>query len=511
MAQQKHSAPNVHTLVKTQESLASPSLSENHHSSTTASIASGKGQYLTQRQIKILEERGIDLEIATRLGWRGAGRSDTDSSIEIPYFKNGKEVNCKTRTIEGEKRFFQVKDGEKCLYNVDILQEIDDLPLVICEGEMDCLIALQCGYKAVSVPDGAPKVAIGDRETVKYDYLADIPKSIKSIILAVDMDTAGDALKFDLALRLGKERCQTIIYPRGCKDLNDAFKAYGAKGVHASIGKAQFMEIDGLYRLEDLPPLIEEKAYDIGIPALANHLRIRRGDFSVVTGIPSHGKSTFVNQLAFNLAKKHNLNICFASFEQPPQTEHLRALRTLYADRPAYLLPLEEKKLADEFINQHFSFIVPNDDSDEEFDIEWLKDRMVMAVTRYKADMIVIDPWNEIEHIYDQQKTSLTQYVGKAIRGLKQFARRYNVHVMVVAHPAKMRKDKDGTYPVPTPYDISDSSHWYNKPEQCIVVHRIEGNTSLIKIAKSRYHYALGTPAEIELVFNDYNEKFSKV
>lgn len=504
----KQPAPNAQTDAETQKNPAYQSQSRTSAALSTATTAAGAQQPLTQRQIKILEDRGLDMEMVVRMGWRTAGRSDTDSSIAIPYFRSGKEVNCKTRTIEGEKRFFQVKDGEKCFYNVDCLSEIGEQTLVICEGEMDCLIALQCGYVAVSVPDGAPKVAVGDRDSVKYTYLADIPKTIKTIILAVDSDIAGEALKLDLSLRLGKERCQTIVYPRGCKDLNDAFKAYGAKGVHASIAKAQYMQIDGLYRLEDLPALTEEKAFNVGITGLHNHLRIRRGDFSVVTGIPSHGKSTFVNHIAFNLAKNHSWNVCFASFEQPPQTEHLRALRTLYAERPAHLLNQDECKESDDFINKHFSFIVPPEDSDEEFDMIWLKDRMVMAVTRYKTDMIVIDPWNEIEHVYDQREISLTQYVGKAIRGLKHFARRYNVHVMVVAHPAKMKKDKDGNYPIPTPYDISDSSHWYNKPEQCIVVHRTDKQNSLIKIAKSRYHYALGTPAEIELKFNDYTGKF---
>lgn len=508
MAAINQSVQSVHTQEKNQQYSACQSQSQTTAALSTASIAHGKRQPLTERQIRILEERGINIELAVKMGWRSEGLNDTDNLLAIPYFRNGKEVNCKTRTIEGEKRFYQVKDAEKCLYNVDILQEQSDLPLIICEGEMDCLIALQCGYRAVSVPDGAPKVAIGDRDTIKYTYLADIPKSIKTIILAVDMDPAGEALKADLSLRLGRERCQSIIYPRGCKDLNDAFKAYGAKGVHASIAKAQFMDIDGLYRLADLPPLQEETPCHVGIKKLEEHLRIRRGDFSVVTGIPSHGKSTFVNHITFNLAKLSNWNICFASFEQPPQTEHLRALRTLHAERPSYLLEQEEIKKADDFINKHFSFIVPLDDSDEEFDLTWLQDRMVMAVTKYKADMIIIDPWNEIEHDYDQRSMSLTQYVGKAIRGLKHFARRYNVHVMVVAHPAKMKKDKDGFYPIPTPYDISDSSHWYNKPEQCIIVHRTENNNSLIKIAKSRYHYALGTPAEVELKFNSYNGRY---
>ena len=84
------------------------------------------------------------------------------------------------------------------------------------------------------------------------------------------------------------------------------------------------------------------------------------------------------------------------------------------------------------------------------------------------------------------------------------------VHVMVIAHPAKMRKDKDGVYPVPSAYDISDSCHWYNKPEQVLVIHRQEDGNTLARVAKSRYHNKLGKPADVELEFNDYNYRYSK-
>jgi twinkle protein len=260
--------------------------------------------------------------------------------------------------------------------------------------------------------------------------------------------------------------------------------------------------------MEELPPLAVQPALSIGIPALDKHMKLRLGDFSVVTGIPSHGKSTFANTIAHNMAKIHGWNVCFASFEQPPQTEHKRALRTLHAGRPAHLLTEDERQKADAFIQEKFCFIVPNDDSNEWADMTWLKDRMVAAVTRFDSKLIVIDPWNELDHMYNQRETSMTQYVGTAIKDLKRFAKAYQVHVMVVAHPAKLAKDRDGFYPIPRAYDISDSAHWYNKPEQVIVVYRQENGNTLLRVAKSRYHYALGVPGDVELKFDDYTGQY---
>jgi len=497
----KQPAHGVHTPEATNPSHALVSGLKQNSSFTTATTAEGMG--LSAHHLTLLEARGIDVELASKMGLRTA---PDGIGVEIPVYRNGVEVNSKYRTLEGDKRFHQKAGAEKCFYNVDALKEAKEI--IITEGEMDCLIALQCGFTAVSVPDGAPKEQIGDKATVKYDYLSDIPKDMTKIILATDSDSAGINLMNDLALRLGKHRCQWIKYPVGCKDLNDTFLKYGRKGVEASLKTAQFMRVSGLFKLKDLPPVTEHKAYDIGIGKLADHIRIRVGDLSVVTGIPSYGKTTFVNNLTYNLIDRHGWKVCYASFEQHPQREHRRSLINLHHGQPIYDLTPEQIAEGDEWIDRNVSFIVPLDDEQEWFDMTWLMDSMAGAVTQHGCNMIVIDPWNEIDHEYDQRSTTITQYVGKAIKSLKKFAEKYCVHVMVIAHPAKLKPNKEGEHPIPTPYDISDSSHWYNKPDQIFVVHRDEENT-LIRIAKSRYHYALGTPADVTVHFNRHTLRYS--
>lgn len=485
---------------------ASASPSHQAKQSGTATIADSGAVQLEDKHVALLENRGLDTELLVRLGWKSISNQGAGDWIEIPYFLNGQKVNAKYRTISGEKKFRQIEGGKKCFYNADVIQDLGNKPLVITEGEMDCIIALQCGFMAVSVPDGAPKEAIGDRDTVKYDYLEAFPPKIP-VILATDGDGPGASLLHDLSMRIGKHRSKWVKYPKGCKDLNDVYIQHGPQKVIEIIEGADYVKVGGLYRMDELPPLPQHPALDIRIEGMSDHLKIRRGDLSVCTGIPSHGKSTFVNNLAFNMAKHHSWNICFASFEQPPQTEHRKNLQTLFLQRPAHLANREERNNADIFIQKHFSFIVPDDESHEECGLAWLLERAAAAVMRYGADMLVVDPWNEMDHMFDQRAMSITQYVGFAIKELKRFARRYQVHVMVVAHPAKMRKDKDGDYPIPTPYDISDSAHWYNKPEQAFVVHRVDDVTR-IRVSKSRYHSILGKPGDVDLKFNDYDNNF---
>ena len=73
-----------------------------------------------------------------------------------------------------------------------------------------------------------------------------------------------------------------------------------------------------------------------------------------------------------------------------------------------------------------------------------------------------------------------------------------------------MRRDKDGKYPVPSLYDISDSAHWANKPDVGIVINRadLSINETTIKVAKSRYH-AIGIPGEIRGAWNAEQARYT--
>jgi twinkle protein len=110
---------------------------------------------------------------------------------------------------------------------------------------------------------------------------------------------------------------------------------------------------------------------------------------------------------------------------------------------------------------------------------------------------------------------SLTEYTGFAIKQFKKFGKRMNVHVVVVAHPAKLRRNDSGSYPIPTPYDISDSAHWYNKPDVIIVVHRTgdgpDDTKTLIRTSKSRYHDEIGKPGDVEALFDPETGRYNPI
>lgn len=465
---------------------------------------------LNESAVKWLEARGLDPELAVKLGFASEGSGGGERLI-IPYVVGSDVVNHKYRGL-GEKTFRQDKGATKCFWNFNAICDVGlaDQPLIITEGELDALAAMQAGFqRVVSVPDGAPSSEQGESaDTSKYTYLDHARaalKDVREIILAVDSDEAGKRLLNDLAIRLGKPRCKWIRYPKGCKDLNDALAKYGERGVVKAIETAQYVHIDGVYRMSDLPPYPDRQGMTTGMAFLDPHYRIRLGDFSVVTGIPSYGKTTFVNDLCCRVALAHSWNIAWASFEQHPQADHRRALREWYLQRPMYQCLPEDIERADKWIDERFAFIVPGDD--DLATLEWLLEAAATAVIRFGARMVVVDPWNEMDHERPRD-FSLTEYTGYAIKEFKRFARRFDVHVIVVAHPTKLTAGEK-----PSLYSISDSAHWANKSDVGIIIHRDSPEDTIceIRVAKSRYHDLIGKPGTVYANYNRDTRRFNEV
>lgn len=466
---------------------------------------------LSRRNEEALTARGLDPELAGQYGVTDSSRNGFD--IEIPYLRAGERVNTKYRTLAGEKKFSQDAVGKKVFWNYDAMLDpsLASMPLVITEGELDALAAIQAGFiRTMSVPDGAPAEAIGDDESgKKYSYLDDVAESFREareIIICADGDAPGTNLLTDLSLRLGRARCKWVRYPKGCKDLNDALRLYGARGVTETLNRATWTKVDGVYRMSELPPLPEARTYDIGIANLERHYKIRLGDFCVVTGIPGHGKTALIGEIVGRMVENYSWNVAVASFEQRPQIDHRRNLRTFYNRKKVIYQHPEEIAAADGWIDDHFAFVVPNEDDDVTLD--WVLDRMAAAVVRYDCKIVVIDPFNEMDHVRPAGM-SLTEYTGYALKQFRKFAAKFRVHFIVAAHPAKMQREKDGKIGIPGLYDISDSAHWHNKCDVGVVVHRTPDQGTLIRVAKSKYHDQIGVPGDLYGSFNIDNGRYT--
>lgn len=462
-----------------------------------------------------IEARGLDPVLADRLGLETV-QANNAAWIRIPYIEGDQVINHKWR-MTSQKRHMMDPGAPLALWNVDCLKapKVRDgqAPLVICEGEWDAIAAIQSGFLyAVSVPNGAPGRPTEDLDTAtRYDWVdrhsADLA-SVKEFVIAADDDDAGHNLRTDLVALLGAERCRFVEYPSGCKDLNEVLQEHGPQRVVDCITTAKQIPVQGLYRIDDFPERGEVRSFSIGVQPIEHLLKIVPGTLTVVTGYANMGKSTLMNAIIAHTMASH-FPVCVASFEtmvKPILRDGLRMALLRCAKHE--LEHHEQLAWADRMISERLAIISQAVGEELEMDLVQFLELCRIAVSRHGVKMIVLDPWNEIEH-KRRRDESETEYIGRAIRAIKHFAERNDVAFWIVAHPTK---PQEGARRIPGLYDISGSSNWANKADYGLTYHRPKPNENLAKIVCGKVRMGLpGKRGEAEVMFDFRNSTFRAI
>lgn len=400
-------------------------------------------------------------------------------AIAFPYYLGDKIINVKYKTVD--KQFQMVKGAPLIFYRInEILFEEE---VIITEGEIDALSYVEAGFNnAISVPSGAPPV-LANSNTLDLKYINhayEILKDKKKFYISTDQDAPGRKLRDELARRLGKGKCYIVKYPQDCKDANDVLVKYGAEALAQCIKEAEPFPLDGAITLKDFEYRLDhiyQAGFEEGIKSGFSRgfdklLRFYPGMLTVVTGIPNHGKSPFVDQLALSMAINNGWKSAFFSPENGAPEIHATRLVRQYAKKPLHgpnRMSEAEYKEAKEFVKDNMFFVFPRD---TEFSIDNILELFEYFVAKNGVKLVVLDPWNTIEH-QSKSGESETQYIGRILNKFKYFARDHDVHFIVVSHPVKLYRDKETrVYEVPTLYSISGSANWYNIPECGITVYR---------------------------------------
>jgi twinkle protein len=412
--------------------------------------------------------------------------------VVFPYFRGGELVNRKYRTRA--KHFRMDTGAERILYGLDDVADV----LVWVEGEIDKLSVEAAGIRScVSVPDGAPSEHSKDYSS-KFSFLETAAETLAKVtkhIIAVDSDAAGQRLEDELARRLSREKCWRVVWPEGCKDANEVLVKYGLQEVLERIVNAEPFPIEGVFTtLSEAPNVYAlyrdgaERGYSTGWQSVDRLYTVRPGEFTVVTGIPSSGKSNWLDAMLVNLATLHGWSFGLFSPENQPIADHMARIVEKWACEPFTDGPtprMSESRLAEglQWAAERFFWVLPNDEGS--WAIEWILARAKELVYRHGIRGFVIDPWNELEPQRSRDESE-TDYISRVVRTARQFARQHGVHLWIVVHPTKLTRGSDGRYPVPTLYDCSGSAHWRNKADNGICVWRdltvADGATSEVEI-----------------------------
>jgi twinkle protein len=259
-----------------------------------------------------------------------------------------------------------------------------------------------------------------------------------------------------------------------------------------------------------------------GWASVDRHYTVGPSQWTVITGIPNHGKSEWLDALLVNLLDRpldgNPWKFLICSPENwPLQIHEAKLLEKVigkrFSDGPTTrMTEAQLRDAAEKVMRNRFTFAEL--DEGEAFPDLLAGVREFAASNKRHQVGIVLDPWNQLEHCRPAQ-LSETEYISDALSAAIRITRATGAHLWIVAHPAKLFRDKEGNRPTPTPYDISGSAHWFNKADNCITVWRNvnaksgDADYGIVKVHVQKVRFKhIGHPGLVELRYDVTTGKY---
>jgi twinkle protein len=428
------------------------------------------------------------------------------NTVQFNYIRNGELINIKYR--DGAKNFKMFKDAEKIFYNLDCCKYATSIAIV--EGEIDVLSFVEAGFlNVVSIPNGSTN------GNVNLDYLdncIDYFENKETIYLALDNDGPGQNVQKELIRRLGAERCKIVDF-NGCKDANEYLCQYGSEKLLETIVEAKNVPLDGVTSVNDfMTELMEyaakgmQQGFRIGKNYFDSKFSTYTGQYIVVTGKPSSGKSDFVDEMCIGYAVKYGWRVAYASPENKPNQIHagklLSKLLGKWINRDK-LYEAERFKRALDFVDNKYRFI----DLDETYDLDRVLEKGRELVVRHGIKCLVIDPYNKIRDKANLNK-GINDYTNDYLVKIEEFCRKYDVLAILVAHPRKPDVKESKTYE-PTFYDVKGGGEMYDMSPHGLLVHRV-GELTKIKVLKCKFSHLGENNAEAWFKWDKFSGRYDE-
>ena len=201
----------------------------------------------------------------------------------------------------------------------------------------------------------------------------------------------------------------------------------------------------------------------------------------LLTGIPSSGKSTWLDNVVMNSIVDHRYKWAIFSPESHPVELHMKQLIEIYTGTNFYGAYNSKRTTEAEIDKAMFKLsksLFMMTPTEENLTIEALLELVEYLVTEHGVNAFVLDPYNEFSHTRPNGMSE-TEYVSRFMGRVQKFIKTHNVMCWIVAHPTKLRKEDvvlEGgktafDYPCPTAYDIAGSANFFNKADNIIAVH----------------------------------------
>ena len=402
--------------------------------------------------VKYMNSRGISAETTKR--YKLTVSTKSKNILVFPFYDDkGEMVFIKYRKTDYQKgkdkcKEWTEKDTKPILFGMLQCDKDDTKQLIITEGQIDSLTVADCGIKnAVSVPTGAQGFTWIDN---CYDFVS----KFDEIVIFGDCENG----KITLVDGISKRFCRTkikVVRPTdylGEKDANDIYRKYGKDAILTAIGNAQIKPVQAVEDLADVKnvDLMKMEHLRTGISKLDKAIGgFFFGQVGLLTGKRGEGKSTFASQICANILDD-GYSIFAYSGELPDfHFKNWLDLQIAGNDKieefltdfqtTEYTLPLQTRNIISNWYRGRAYIFDNSIAGDSEEDIS-LFNIIEETIVRYGVKFILLD--NLMTAIDVEPNDDLYLSQSKFIKKLKRIATKWEVFILVIAHP---RKESKGT------------------------------------------------------------------
>jgi twinkle protein len=415
--------------------------------------------------LEYLKSRGISEATAKiyNIGDDGKG------NIAFPYIKDGQQVAVKYRPAR------KIKDGERKMWREEGtdtttlfgMHTVTGDTLTVCEGEIDAMALYESGIRnVVSVPNGSEDL---NWVEANFKWL----DTLKTITICGDNDEPGREMVQKLIPKLGEWRVKAVNLPQSCKDANEVLFKQGKEKLKELIDKAQDIPMESLVRMSEVKTFDIDKIKRVksNIKPLDKELGgFMMGQVSVWTGINSSGKSTLLGQLLIETVEQ-DFGVCAFSGELPaplfrywielqmagPQNLS-RKLDSITGDNHYYISTETAAKMRAWYNDRFFLY-----DNMSAITPESVLKVFEYAARRYDCKVYLVD---NLMTMIGGTGDDYYRRQSEFIKSVTQFAKKFDVHVHVVAHPRKVKGRV-------TKMDVAGTGDITNLADNVFSVHRM--------------------------------------
>lgn len=443
---------------------------------------------LSQEALDYMDSRKITKE--TLEAWKVKQRLWNNQNVYVfnYYDEQGKLKFVSYRGIgKGAIKGGCEKNTEPILWGM--WHTVKNKPLVITEGQPDAMVVWQSGYKnVVSVPNGAKNFKWID---TCWEYL----QEFNEIIVYHDNDQPGYEMALEIQRRLKNVK---ILTHNKHKDANVMLFREGQQAILKMIREKINELPNNLIDVSKNEYLyLGKRCYngiETGYIDIDKHIEdLKLGEITVLFGRNGEGKSTFISQLISHNLKQKVKTFLFSGELSPQKVqewqykqmvgnreEFLRTVKTKYTIKKE---PIPEVIQAIKKWHDGIWYLYKKQSGDNFFET------LETLAKRYGVKLFVID---NLMTVLEENADSLFSDQANFVQKCKDFAISNNIHLILAAHPNKMKHelDEEAEKGNLDKTDISGSNNIANKADNIISVERLFGENrkcdAIVTVLKDR-------------------------